>query len=303
VEKENLDLNYNSVSEIKALLDLMGLGPRKRWGQNFLINKGAREKIIRLLELQDNDKLWEIGPGLGAMTKLAASYPVDFTVFEIDPGFVEYLTRAMIEFDRFRIVTGDVVKTWQAEYENHGIPDKVLGNLPYNAASAIIASFVEHNILPSRLVLTVQSEMGDRMTATEGQKNYSSFSILCQSAFDIKDCGVLNPGSFYPVPRVSSRIVLLTPHGKYQNMKDRKLFQILIRDIYVSRRKTIRNNLNAMAGQRFARFGQDVLHQVFEEEGIDLGWRPERIKVSQFVSLADRLADKDPERKDEKDQK
>jgi 16S rRNA (adenine1518-N6/adenine1519-N6)-dimethyltransferase len=275
----------------------MGLGPRKRWGQNFLINRGAREKIVKFLELQDGDRLWEIGPGLGAMTKMVASEPIDLTVFEIDPGYVEYLKRAMIEYDRFRIVSGDVIKTWQSECEQYGVPHKVLGNLPYNAASAIIASFVENNILPSRLVLTVQSEMGDRMTAKEGQKNYSSFSILCQSAFHVKDCGVLNPGSFYPVPRVSSRIVLLTPHGLYQDMKDRKIFQALIRDIFVSRRKTIKNNLSAMSGQRFARFGKDLLYRIFEEEGIDLSWRPERIKVSQFVSLADRLAAVDPERK------
>jgi 16S rRNA (adenine1518-N6/adenine1519-N6)-dimethyltransferase len=204
----------------------------------------------------------------------------------------------MSSFERFRLVQGDVIKTWQEEREKHGTPNKVLGNLPYNAASAIIAQFVENDMLPSRLILTVQSEMGDRMISKEGSKNYSSFSILCQSAFDVKDCGVLNPGSFYPVPRVSSRIVMLTPHGKYNDIKNHVLFQHLIRDIFVSRRKTIRNNLSNMAGQRFARFGKDLLVTVFEEEGIDLNWRPERISVKQFVSLADRLADVDPGKQD-----
>ncbi len=294
MEKENLDLNYDSISEIKTLLDMMGLGPRKRWGQNFLINRGAREKIIRQLDLQKDECLWEIGPGLGAMTKMAAAYPVDFTAFEIDPGYVEYLGRAMKSFPRFRLVSGDVIKTWKDERDAHGAPDKVLGNLPYNAASAIIADFVENDMLPSRLVLTVQSEMGERITAPAGNSNYSSFSILCQSAFEVKDCGVLKPGSFYPVPRVSSRIIMLSPHGKYRNMKDRLLFQQLIRDIFVSRRKTIRNNLSAMAGQRFARFGKELLFDVFEAEGIDLSWRPEKITVEQYVSLADRLAAVDP---------
>ena len=102
MEKEKLDLNYDSISEIKALLEMMGLGPRKRWGQNFLINRGAREKIIRQLDLQEDEKVWEIGPGLGAMTKMAAANPVDLTAFEIDPGYVEYLNRAMAEFPRFK---------------------------------------------------------------------------------------------------------------------------------------------------------------------------------------------------------
>ena len=268
----------------------MGLGPRKRWGQNFLINRGAREKIIRLLEIQEDEKVWEIGPGLGAMTKMAAAYPTDFTAFEIDPGYVEYLTRAMAEFPRFKIVAGDFLKTWKDEVEKSGKPDKVLGNLPYNAASAIIADFVENDLLPSRLVLTVQSEMGDRMTASCGSKNYSSFSILCQSAFSVKDCGVLNPGSFYPIPRVASRIVMLTPHGKYSDMQDPGLFQKLIRDIFVSRRKTLRNNLSAMAGHRFSAWGKETLFQVFEEEGIALTLRPERVSVESYVKIADRLA-------------
>ena len=166
----------------------------------------------------------------------------------------------------------------------------MLGNLPYNAASAIIADFIENDLLPERLVLTVQSEMGDRMTASCGSKNYSSFSILCQSAFDVKDCGVLNPGSFYPVPRVGSKIIMLTPHGKYSDMKDSVLFHHLMRDIFISRRKTIRNNLTSMAGQRFQRFGKDALFQAFEEEGIDLTLRPERVSVESYIRISDRLA-------------
>ncbi|OQY35447.1 MAG: ribosomal RNA small subunit methyltransferase A [Spirochaetaceae bacterium 4572_59] len=290
MEKEKLDLNYDSISEIKALLEMMGLGPRKRWGQNFLINRGAREKIVKQLDIQEDERVWEIGPGLGAITKLAAAYPVNLTAFEIDPGYVEYLSRAMAEFSRFNIVSGDVLKTWEEEVLATGMPDKVLGNLPYNAASAIIADFIEKDMLPARLVLTVQSEMGDRICAKIGSKNYSSFSILCQSAFNIKDCGTLNPGSFYPVPRVASRIIMLTPHHKY-NLKDAKLFQNLIRDIFVSRRKTIRNNLTSMAGHRFQQFGKDELFQVFEEEGLALTLRSERVSVDSYVRIANRLAE------------
>lgn len=290
MEKEKLDLNYDSISEIKALLEMMGLGPRKRWGQNFLVNRGAREKIVRQLDIQENEKVWEVGPGLGAITKIAAAYPADLTAFEIDPGYVEYLSRAMVDYPRFNIISGDVLKTWKDVVKAQGKPDKVLGNLPYNAASAIIADFIENDMLPSRLVLTVQSEMGDRVTAKMGSKNYSSFSILCQSAFDVKDCGTLNPGSFYPVPRVASRIIMLTPHHKY-DFKDAKLFQNLIRDIFVSRRKTIKNNLTSMAGHRFQQFGKEILFQVFEEEGVPLTLRSEKVSVETYVRIANRLAD------------
>ncbi len=273
---------------------MMGLGPRKRWGQNFLINRGAREKILKALDLQEDDKVWEIGPGLGAMTKMAAAYPVDLTAFEIDPGYVEYLRRAMKDFPRFRLVEGDVLKTWEKERGRGGEPSKVLGNLPYNAASAIIAAFIEKALHPSLMILTVQNEMGQRMTASPGQRSYSSFSILCQSAFDVKDCGVLKPGSFYPVPRVSSRVIALRPHGRFRDMKDPALFQRLIRDVFISRRKTLGNNLAAMGSQGFAAFGKEVLFSVFEEEGIDLGLRPEKLTVAQYAALADRLASRRP---------
>ncbi len=268
----------------------MGLGPRKRWGQNFLINRGAREKILKELDLKEGERLWEIGPGLGAMTKMAAPYPVELTAFEIDPGYVEYLKRAMKSFSRFRLVEGDVLKTWQAERVRTGEPHKVLGNLPYNAASAIIAAFIENAFFPELMVFTVQNEMGQRMTASPGEHSYSSFSILCQSAFAVKDCGVLKPGSFYPVPRVSSRVIALSPHCKFRDMKNPVLFQRLIRDIFTSRRKTLGNNLAAMAGRGFARFGKELLFSVFEEEGIDLGLRPEKLSVAQYAALADRLA-------------
>ncbi len=266
----------------------MDLGPRKRWGQNFLINRGAREKIVSLLELQKGDHLWEIGPGLGAMTQMALLHPIQLTAFEIDPAYVNYLQKTMAA-PNFKILSGDVLKTWKGESERQGPPQKVLGNLPYNAASAIVGSFIEEGVLPQLMVLTVQKEMGDRMRASPGTKDYSSFSILCQAAFQVEDGGILKPGSFYPSPRVSSRIIRLRPHGGYSKIKAPELFQRLIRDIFISRRKTIRNNLSAMAQQRFQAYGLKRLHEAFEAEGVQLSWRPERVQVDQFISIANRL--------------
>lgn len=291
-------VNYDSPSEIRQLLHRLGLNTLKRWGQNFLINRGAREKILGAMELLPGEAVWEIGPGLGSMTSMLVERGHPLTVFEIDPGYADFLEKefgpksltSAVEGSAqawFRIIRGDVVKTWKTHWLEAGPPAKVIGNLPYNAASAILASFIDGLFFPRALVITVQKEMAERMTASAGTKNYSSFSILCQSAFEVVDKGDLKPGSFFPAPEVTSTVIQLKPHDKY-SIRNRASFQKLVREIFASRRKTIRNNLNAAATS--LGMTREALELVFTEEGIDLGQRAEQLSVQQFVQLANRLS-------------
>ncbi len=282
-----LKLNYDSPSEIKALLEMMGLGPRKRWGQNFLINSGARERIVNWLDVEPDQIIWEIGPGLGALTSILVTKTSRLTLFEIDPGYCEYLSMAYKE-ENPQIIPGDVMKTWQNQYEVEA-PDRIIGNLPYNAASAIISSFIENDKTAGKMVFTVQSEMGDRMKARVGTKNYSSFSILCQFGCQIKDRGVLSAGSFYPAPRVASRVMEMVPLDRSGQIADRKLFFTLVRAMFQSRRKTLKNNINTACSARFSNYPKEQLYQAFLDEGIPLETRPERVEVEQFIAVANRL--------------
>lgn len=288
--ERKLDLNYDSPTEIKILLEMMGLGPRKRWGQNFLINPGARKRIVDLLEIQPGETVWEIGPGLGAMTGSILDKQADLTAFEIDPGYIEYLTMAL-GHRGLKLVHGDVMKTWKKHWENVGPPAKILGNLPYNAASAIIGDLLESARIPERMVFLVQKEMGDRMKAVSGTKNYSSFSVLCQYRCRISDKGKLSAGSFYPAPRVDSKIVSLEPNPDMPQAKDFPLFLKLVRGLFSSRRKTLKNNLSRMAAQGFVSGRMDLLEKAFEMEKVNLGERPEKLKVQQFVLLSNTLSD------------
>jgi 16S rRNA (adenine1518-N6/adenine1519-N6)-dimethyltransferase len=283
-----LKLNYDSPSEIRALLDMMGLGPRKRWGQNFLINPGARERIVSLLEIEKDQRVWEVGPGLGAITSLLVKETKNLTLFEIDPGYCEYLEMAFKE-ENPQIVKGDILRMWKEIY-SYEKPDRLVGNLPYNAASAIISDFIETDCVPQKMVFTIQNEMGDRMKAKTGSKNYSSFSILCQFGTKIIDRGVLSPGSFYPSPRVSSKVIEMVPSDRFHEVINRPLFLKLVRDMFISRRKTIRNNINAACSARFQDIGREKMYQAFDEEGISLDARPETIEVEQFISLSNRLS-------------
>jgi len=246
----------------------------------------VREKIIGLLELEGNEKVWEIGPGLGAMTSHLLSTRVRLFLFEIDRMFIEYLEKAFGDRGDLKIIPGDVLKTWRAEYELTGPPDRVIGNLPYNSAAAIIASFIEQGNLPPRMVYTVQKEVGERMLARPGTKDYSAFTVLCSFACSIRDCGNVPAGNFYPSPHVMSKVVLLTPCGRY-DFSLLPMVSSFTRAVFASRRKTIRNNLQR--GGWWSGMEQDLLFNLLRQSGIEPGDRGENLSVDSIVSFVQKI--------------
>ncbi len=160
----------------------------------------------------------------------------------------------------------------------HGAPDRILGNLPYSSASLMIADIIEAGLRPARMVFTVQRELADRMASPPGQKSFSSFSVLCQSCFNVADRGDLQPGSFYPVPDVVSSIVEMTPAADGPSGEELKQLSDLARSLFSSRRKTIRNNVT-----------DGAVREALEKEGIDPGLRAEQLPPAVFVRLARRL--------------
>ena len=278
--------NYDSVSDIRSVLDANGLNMSKRFGQNFLISPGARSKIIDILDPGPQSKIWEIGPGLGAMTHMVLNLSHSLTVFEIDYGFIKYLKEAFNLNSGFKIVSGDFVKTWGDIALTDGKPEKILGNLPYNSASAIISSLIENNCIPESMVVTVQKEMGQRMTSPPGSKNYSSFSMLCQYVFNVRNMGDLKSGSFYPSPDVTSTILELKPHNLYKEVNSQLYFKV-IRDLFQSRRKTIKNNLSR--GWLGGNIPWDIVENALMLTGIRHDDRGENIPVSDVVKFVQNL--------------
>ncbi len=273
--------SYDSVTELKIFLKRNGFAMSKRFGQNFLVSPGGRSNILSLLDPGKEESVWEIGPGLGALTHELINQVKMLTVFEIDHGFVRYLHEVFGNNPRFALVDGDVVKTWRQLDPPVLRPDKIVGNLPYSSASAIISSFIEHDFIPERMVFTVQKEMGERMTARPGSKNYSSFSMLCQFKCTIADGGTLNPGAFYPVPDVVSNIIVMEPHHKFSGI-DGPLFVSFIHDLFLSRRKKIRNNVKR--GKLSRTFSREQILYALESAGIDPDDRGERIDTERAVN-------------------
>ena len=280
-----MELNYNSAARLREFLEQNGLGMRKKFGQNFLINPGVRKTLVDALEAGEGESVWEIGPGLGAMTRLLLDTGLNVRAFEIDPGFSGVLREIFANDTGFSLVEGDVLKTWPSQQAVLNSPAPyLLGNLPYNIASILLADLIEKKCFFKRMVVTVQNEVALRMTAAVGSKNYSSFTVLCASAYKVKPLTVIKGSSFYPRPNVDSGGVLLElkEDRALQNLPS--CFFPLLRGLFSSRRKQIKNTLEEFLSRR----GGPVCTaaQVLEKSMIDGRLRPENLSFEDFAVLA-----------------
>ena len=276
--------DYNSPAELKAVLDANGFSMQKKFGQNFLINEDARRRLVDALGLTEGMKVWEVGPGLGAMTNTILERGADLTVFEIDRGFASLISGFFEEYSNkgsFRIVEGDVMKTWKGQYKQAGQADRFFGNLPYNIAATIIADTIENNVRFDRCVFTVQKEVAQRMCAKPGSSDYSSFSALCQWAYDVKPLLDLAGGNFWPKPNVESRAVVFTKKADFPCCKNPELFIKMQRALFSSRRKTVRNNLSQFLKNN------DLAVSCLKKAGIDIMKRAEVLTLPELLKLSD----------------
>jgi 16S rRNA (adenine1518-N6/adenine1519-N6)-dimethyltransferase len=282
-------VNYDSPRELRAFLEERGLGMRKKFGQNFLVNPGAREELLEALEIKAGDEVWEIGPGLGAMTRGLLQRGGKLTAFEIDPGFCGVLRGLFGESENFRLIEGDALKTWPHAGGGGEEELYLLGNLPYNAGAAILGDFIEKGRFFKRIVVTVQKEAAARMAAKPGSGDYSSFSVLCASVYDLKPLRVIKGASFYPVPRVDSRGVRLDLLPPGERVKP-PVFYPLVRALFSSRRKTIKNSLSAFmySGIIGGKPGGEA-PEILRLSGLSGERRPETLSIEEFTLLAEML--------------
>ncbi|MDC7225561.1 MAG: 16S rRNA (adenine(1518)-N(6)/adenine(1519)-N(6))-dimethyltransferase RsmA [Spirochaetales bacterium] len=282
-------INYDSPAELREFLESANLSMKKRFGQNFLVNKGGREKIISFLRFSADDSVWEIGPGLGAMTWHLLEGGADVRAFEIDHGFIGQLKEFYGEIPNFSLTEGDFLKNFKKMRDDASAsPDYILGNLPYVSGSVMIAEIVRSAIKPSGMVFTLQKEVGHRMAAEPGGKEYSGFSLVCQSKYDVFLRGELKPGSFYPRPAVQSVIVEMRPHNRFEP-EDANIYYDLIDDLFLSRRKKISNNL--VSGKLASKIGKQAASEALKSSGIDGGRRAETLSVADVELLSRTFAE------------
>ncbi|MDD7161423.1 MAG: 16S rRNA (adenine(1518)-N(6)/adenine(1519)-N(6))-dimethyltransferase RsmA [Candidatus Ornithospirochaeta sp.] len=279
------NLNYDSPKEIERVLSEKGLAMTKKFGQNFLVSPSGREKLVKLMDLEEGMKVWEIGPGLGAITHMILKENVDLYSFEIDHGFASLLSGpAFGDESRFALVEGDALKTLFKK-RLLPLPDRIVGNLPYNVGSVMIAKLIENSYLPPLMVFTLQKEVVDRMTAKTGEDDYSSFSVLTQIDYENKLMLKLPRGCFWPQPNVDSAVVVMKRREK--SLVDdtlRPVFIPLLRDIFQQRRKTIRNNL---ISSEYGNLGKDKVEEILSLSGLSGNERAEALSWDSLLKLSE----------------
>lgn len=278
------NLNYDSPVEIERVLKASGLAMTKKFGQNFLINGQMRSRLVSLMEVEEGMRVWEIGPGLGAVTHMLLREGVNLTAFEIDHGFVKILNeQAFNDEDNFTLVEGDALKTLFKK-RLLPLPGRIVGNLPYNVGSVMIAKLIEESYLPPLMVFTLQKEVVERMVSKVGSENYSSFSVLTQIDYENTLALKLSRGSFWPSPNVESAVVVMKKREhSLVPASHRETFLTLLRAIFAQRRKTVRNNLQSSL---YGNNGKEFVEKILLLSSLDGGERAEALPVGKIVDLA-----------------
>lgn len=214
---------------------------KRSFGQNFLSDRSVVQKIVRALDLTQNDKVIEIGPGRGDLTVELLATGADLTSIELDRDLIPILTDRFKDADNFRLINQDILTVDLSEI--YPCKVKIVGNLPYNISTPILRLLIEQSETFSQAVLMFQREVVDRIVARPGEKERGFLSVLCEKYIDSKRIMDVSPGSFRPAPKVWSSVVKIIP--KPGTFDDREMFIPVISAGFAQRRKTILNNLKA----------------------------------------------------------
>lgn len=251
----------------------MGHKPQKKWGQNFLRNRGAVEQIVAALEPDPTGLVLEIGPGEGALTDRLAELPNRILAWEIDPSLATRL-RARHAAGRFEVAEVDATEAALPEE-----PYWAVGNLPYNVATPIVRRIVGSSEW-RRAVFMFQKEVADKLTAKPGDDEYGYLTLAVGLRAEARPLLTLAPGSFYPKPKVRSGVVVLEPVKRELRAPMRQI-EDLISSAFRMRRKTLLNNL--IGFQDLDRAGAT---EVIVEAGLDPRARAETLGLEEFDRLA-----------------
>lgn len=293
-----------------VILNKYGIAPKKRFGQNFLVNKGVLEKIVRGVAPRQDEPLLEIGPGVGELTRKLAETGAFVTAIEADSRMVEVLQAELGNHPNVRIVYGDILEVDLQDVVSDSDPTdvqrltrarlrcsggtndvvqkqwRVVGNIPYNISSPILFLLRDHRHLFSEAILMLQKEVADRLTADVGTKDYGLLTVglgvvgTCKQLFDV------SPGSFWPSPKVTSTVVKISlPEPPPYPGLDLDLYTKVVRTAFGKRRKTIRNAMAMGTGAVGLPQTPRQVDEALAAAGISADRRAETIAIAEYVAL------------------
>ena len=251
----------------------MKFKPKKSLGQNFLTDKNILKKIVDIGNISENDKILEIGPGTGNLTAyIIKSKPKNIIVVEKDIELIRILESKFKK--EIQIINKDVLKLTKDFYYDKFI---VYGNLPYNISTKILANWcLSKEIKFKKLILMFQKEVADRIVAKVNTKNYSRITILANWKFNIRKIFDINPGSFFPKPKIKSTLLEFIPKKNIIDIEKPKNLEKITKIFFSQRRKMVKKNFMRL----FENFSA-----LSKKTDIKLTDRPQNISVDKFLLL------------------
>lgn len=259
--------------------------PKKRFGQNFLHDRGTAARIVDAAHIGPGDVVVELGPGRGVLTRLIVERGARLVAIELDRGLVDELNAEFAGRPGVEIVSGDFTKVSLARLlADRGLERCVLiGNIPYHLTRDVLFDYLvdEHDVI-ARAVVMMQREVGDRIASKPGSRTYGIPSVVLQCLYQIDVVAKVAAGAFFPPPKVASIVLSFQPLARpLLDDEEVRPFVALVKNVFQQRRKTVFNTLRA-----FYSLSEADLSRVGVETGIDLKSRPEALSKEAFLSLA-----------------
>ena len=251
--------------------------PKKQFGQNFLIQKSAITAIVKAALESPAPCLLEVGPGPGVLTERLLADGRPLWAVDLDPEAIAVLAQRFQDQPHFQLVQGDAVTVPMPE----GGPFSVVGNLPYNAATAILTRFLVEPLPWERMVLMFQLEVGQKLLGLPGEKEYGPLSILAQLTCRLTRLMKLGPGAFRPAPKVDSAVLMFEPRPGL-DVAERKAMLALLHQSFRHRRKTLANNWHGL-------YASERVQELLAAEGLSPAIRAEGIPPATWLSLFRRI--------------
>ncbi len=265
-----------------------GVVPKKKYGQNFIINPGICPKFVDACGIDETYGVIEIGPGLGALTAEIAKRAAKVVAVEIDRDVVPKLEKNIAQYDNVEIIEGDVLDIdFRALIADRfsGLKVAIAGNLPYYITSPIIMKLLEDRLPVRFIAAMVQKEAAQRLCALEGSRECGAVTLAVRYYSEPRMLFDVSPGSFYPAPSVMSTVIRLDVRDKaFVTPKNEKNMFAVIKSAFSQRRKTVLNSVSSGLGKPKA----DIA-AAFERAGIQPEIRPERMFLTDFANLSDEI--------------
>lgn len=277
-------MNLTSPTQVRGLLDELGIHPSRALGQNFLIDANVLRILVDAAQLAGDDHVLEVGPGLGVLTDELAARAGRLVAVEKDWRLAAYLTERYAATPAVEIISGDMLKQ-RFDDLGDGKLRKLVANLPYRPGTRILVDVVRSAVPPDLMVLTVQREVADRLVADVGNKDYGLLGVWVGRLYDAELVKVVSPTCFWPAPAVNSAIVRLVRHDRLKLApQDETMFYALTRYAFSMRRKQLATVLRK--GPAGLQMDEAPLRDWLKAEGLPVTARPQALGVEHWCRLA-----------------